>query len=223
MRSSRSASGCWSCLRGATHQSSGRARRGLMTEAAKSSSKTSRFRGAALVGARRAASCGPGRASDANALASKPDASQRQRDEACRVPSISCVPGLADWETTEVIGSTGTRLRITATPGRHGPPLRLPFVGKGDRRAARGRAPVRDQQIARAGSSRASRLSWRSSRVSRGRRRSRGRRSDRRRAQRARAGIDPAWRPRPAHRTFRKSRASERVRSAAPTACPRRA
>jgi L-ascorbate metabolism protein UlaG (beta-lactamase superfamily) len=38
--------------------------------------------------------------------------------------------GLAEWETTEVTGADGGRLRITATPARHGPPLSLPFVGK---------------------------------------------------------------------------------------------
>lgn len=38
--------------------------------------------------------------------------------------------GLADWESTEVVGAGGSRLRVTATPARHGPPLSLPIAGK---------------------------------------------------------------------------------------------
>jgi L-ascorbate metabolism protein UlaG (beta-lactamase superfamily) len=38
--------------------------------------------------------------------------------------------GLRDWETTELVASDGMRVRVTATPARHGPPLSLPFVGK---------------------------------------------------------------------------------------------
>jgi L-ascorbate metabolism protein UlaG (beta-lactamase superfamily) len=38
--------------------------------------------------------------------------------------------GLAEWETTEIAGADGLRVRVTATPARHGPPLSLPFVGK---------------------------------------------------------------------------------------------
>ncbi|MBX3158973.1 MAG: MBL fold metallo-hydrolase [Deltaproteobacteria bacterium] len=38
--------------------------------------------------------------------------------------------GLAEWETVEIAGAGGTRIRVTATPARHGPPLSLPFVGK---------------------------------------------------------------------------------------------
>ena len=37
--------------------------------------------------------------------------------------------GLTPWETTEIVGSDGLRIRITATPARHGPPLSRPFVG----------------------------------------------------------------------------------------------
>ncbi len=38
--------------------------------------------------------------------------------------------GLRAWETTELVADDGMRMRITATPARHGPPLSLPFVGK---------------------------------------------------------------------------------------------
>jgi L-ascorbate metabolism protein UlaG (beta-lactamase superfamily) len=38
--------------------------------------------------------------------------------------------GLAAWDTTDIVGTDGARIRITATPARHGPPLSLPFVGK---------------------------------------------------------------------------------------------
>jgi len=38
--------------------------------------------------------------------------------------------GLAEWETVELVGKDGFRIRVTATPARHGPPLSLPFVGK---------------------------------------------------------------------------------------------
>ncbi len=38
--------------------------------------------------------------------------------------------GLAEWQSTELVSPSGLRVRITATPARHGPPLSLPFVGK---------------------------------------------------------------------------------------------
>lgn len=38
--------------------------------------------------------------------------------------------GLDDWQTTELVSPTGARVRVTATPARHGPPGSLPFVGK---------------------------------------------------------------------------------------------
>jgi L-ascorbate metabolism protein UlaG (beta-lactamase superfamily) len=38
--------------------------------------------------------------------------------------------GLAPGETTELVGRQGQRVRVTATPARHGPPLSLPFVGR---------------------------------------------------------------------------------------------
>jgi L-ascorbate metabolism protein UlaG (beta-lactamase superfamily) len=38
--------------------------------------------------------------------------------------------GLRPWETTELIAADGQKLRVTATPARHGPPLSLPFVGE---------------------------------------------------------------------------------------------
>lgn len=39
-----------------------------------------------------------------------------------------CTP-LAPWESIEIAGAGG-RVRVTATPARHGPPLSLPFVGE---------------------------------------------------------------------------------------------
>lgn len=36
--------------------------------------------------------------------------------------------GLAPFETTEIVGDA-TKVRVTGTPARHGPPLSLPFVG----------------------------------------------------------------------------------------------
>lgn len=38
------------------------------------------------------------------------------------------IEGLAPFQSTELVKGT-TRLRITSTPARHGPPLSLPFVG----------------------------------------------------------------------------------------------
>jgi L-ascorbate metabolism protein UlaG (beta-lactamase superfamily) len=38
--------------------------------------------------------------------------------------------GLREWQSTEIVGSAGERIRVTATPARHGPPASLPFVGK---------------------------------------------------------------------------------------------
>jgi L-ascorbate metabolism protein UlaG (beta-lactamase superfamily) len=38
--------------------------------------------------------------------------------------------GLRPWETKELRASSGERVRVTATPARHGPPLSLPFVGE---------------------------------------------------------------------------------------------
>lgn len=38
--------------------------------------------------------------------------------------------GLREWETVELVGAGGERVRITATPARHGPPFSLPLVGK---------------------------------------------------------------------------------------------
>jgi L-ascorbate metabolism protein UlaG (beta-lactamase superfamily) len=38
--------------------------------------------------------------------------------------------GLKPWESVKIIGHDGLRIRITATPARHGPPLSLPFVGE---------------------------------------------------------------------------------------------
>jgi L-ascorbate metabolism protein UlaG (beta-lactamase superfamily) len=37
--------------------------------------------------------------------------------------------GLAAWETAELSAPGGRRIRVTATPARHGPPLSLPVVG----------------------------------------------------------------------------------------------
>jgi L-ascorbate metabolism protein UlaG (beta-lactamase superfamily) len=37
--------------------------------------------------------------------------------------------GLRPWETAEIVGAEGLKVRVTATPARHGPPLSLPFVG----------------------------------------------------------------------------------------------
>jgi L-ascorbate metabolism protein UlaG (beta-lactamase superfamily) len=37
--------------------------------------------------------------------------------------------GLEPWQSHELGRAGGTRLRVTATPARHGPPLSLPFVG----------------------------------------------------------------------------------------------
>lgn len=39
------------------------------------------------------------------------------------------VTGLDDWDTAELTTPGGRRIRITATPARHGPPLSLPVVG----------------------------------------------------------------------------------------------
>lgn len=38
--------------------------------------------------------------------------------------------GLAPWQTAELSADNGPRIRITATPGRHGPPLSRPIVGE---------------------------------------------------------------------------------------------
>jgi len=38
--------------------------------------------------------------------------------------------GLREWETTELATGEGLRMRVTATPARHGPPLSRPIVGE---------------------------------------------------------------------------------------------
>ncbi len=38
--------------------------------------------------------------------------------------------GLKPWQSTEVALENGKKLKITATPARHGPPLSLPLVGQ---------------------------------------------------------------------------------------------
>jgi L-ascorbate metabolism protein UlaG (beta-lactamase superfamily) len=55
-----------------------------------------------------------------------PAAARRLRRS--RSVSSSTVEGLAPFESTELVKGT-TKLRITSTPARHGPPLSLPFVG----------------------------------------------------------------------------------------------
>jgi L-ascorbate metabolism protein UlaG (beta-lactamase superfamily) len=40
------------------------------------------------------------------------------------------IVALAPFESTDVVGVNGARLRVTGTPARHGPPLSLPFVGE---------------------------------------------------------------------------------------------
>ena len=45
-----------------------------------------------------------------------------------RLGGGNAVVGLAPFESTEVVKGT-TKVRITGTPARHGPPLSLPFVG----------------------------------------------------------------------------------------------
>lgn len=38
--------------------------------------------------------------------------------------------GLEPWASVELVGSDGLRVRVMATPARHGPPLSRPFVGQ---------------------------------------------------------------------------------------------
>ena len=52
------------------------------------------------------------------------------RSAARRLGDPGRIVGLAPFETTEVSGANGAKIRITGTPARHGPPLSLPFVGE---------------------------------------------------------------------------------------------